>query len=113
MVAAWIRALIGVGPAMAFGSQKYNGPWADLAAAATNKSSARNSAPPKPAVHCGVPRVTSAPHPVGTMDAASSRAPSPTALAARACRLAPRVPGRTRPYVVRRKLGMLTTVQLI
>src|SRR5215471_4221794 len=43
IVAAWIRALIGVGPAMAFGSQKYSGPCADLAAAAMKISSARNS----------------------------------------------------------------------
>ena len=32
-----INALIGVGPAMALGSQKYSGPWADLAAAAISR----------------------------------------------------------------------------
>jgi len=30
MVAAWIRALTGVGPAMASGSHTYRGIWADL-----------------------------------------------------------------------------------
>ena len=38
MVAAWIKALTGVGPSMASGSQLNSGIWADLPAAA--KSSA-------------------------------------------------------------------------
>ena len=37
MVAAWIRALTGVGPAMASGSQTYSGIWALLPQAPTNK----------------------------------------------------------------------------
>ena len=37
MVAAWISALTGVGPAMASGSQTYSGIWADLPAAPMKK----------------------------------------------------------------------------
>src|SRR3954454_14073077 len=102
---------MGVGPAMALGSQKYSGPWADLAAAATNNRSARNSAPPSPLVHCGVLRVTSVPQPVGTVEAASSSAPSPMALAASACKPAPSVPGLSRQNEINRKLEMPTPVQ--
>jgi hypothetical protein len=40
MVAAWIRADTGVGPAMASGSQTYSGIWALLPAQARNSSSA-------------------------------------------------------------------------
>ena len=40
MVAAWIRALTGVGPAMASGSQTYKGICADLPVAPTNSSKA-------------------------------------------------------------------------
>src|SRR5919199_6309960 len=57
MVAAWISALIGVGPAIAFGSQKYSGPWADLAAAATNSSSANHSGQPGEPAHAPWPSV--------------------------------------------------------
>ncbi len=39
MVAAWIRAETGVGPSMASGSQLNRGIWADLPAAARNRSS--------------------------------------------------------------------------
>jgi hypothetical protein len=39
MVAAWISALTGVGPAMASGSQTYNGICADLPVAPTRRSS--------------------------------------------------------------------------
>ncbi len=38
MVAAWIRADTGVGPAMASGSQMYRGIWADLPVAPRNSS---------------------------------------------------------------------------
>ena len=38
MVAAWIRAETGVGPAMASGSQTYSGICADLPVAPTNSS---------------------------------------------------------------------------
>ena len=38
MVAAWIRALTGVGPSMASGSHVCSGTWALLAAAPTNSS---------------------------------------------------------------------------
>ena len=37
MVAAWISALTGVGPAMASGSQTYSGIWADLPQAPMNR----------------------------------------------------------------------------
>ena len=37
MVAAWIKAETGVGPAMASGSQTYRGIWADLPMAPTNR----------------------------------------------------------------------------
>src|SRR5215210_5475631 len=40
IVAAWIRADTGVGPAMASGSQTYSGIWALLPAQARNSSSA-------------------------------------------------------------------------
>src|SRR5690349_3853517 len=40
MVAAWMRADTGVGPAMASGSHTYNGSCADLPQAPTNSSSA-------------------------------------------------------------------------
>ena len=40
MVAAWISALTGVGPAMASGSQTYSGICADLPVAPTSSSSA-------------------------------------------------------------------------
>src|SRR3954447_13115614 len=40
MVAAWMRAETGVGPAMASGSHTYSGSWADLPAAPTNSSAA-------------------------------------------------------------------------
>ena len=40
MVAAWIRALTGVGPAMASGSQVCSGTWADLPTAPPSSSSA-------------------------------------------------------------------------
>src|SRR5687768_13224721 len=39
MVAAWIRALTGVGPAMASGSQTYSGSWALLPAQPRNRNS--------------------------------------------------------------------------
>src|ERR1700690_3467315 len=39
MVAAWINAETGVGPSMASGSHTYNGSWADLPQAPTNRSS--------------------------------------------------------------------------
>src|SRR5512140_179744 len=38
MVAAWIRALTGVGPAIASGSQTYNGSCADVPVAPTKRS---------------------------------------------------------------------------
>ena len=38
MVAAWISAETGVGPAMASGNQTYSGSWADLPAAARRNS---------------------------------------------------------------------------
>ena len=38
MVAAWMRADTGVGPAMASGSQMCSGNWADLPAAPTSSS---------------------------------------------------------------------------
>ena len=40
IVAAWINALTGVGPAMASGSQTYSGICADFPAAPTNRHSA-------------------------------------------------------------------------
>ena len=40
MVAAWMRADTGVGPAMASGSHTNSGSWADLPHAPTNRSSA-------------------------------------------------------------------------
>ena len=40
MVAAWINAETGVGPAMASGSQTYSGSCADLPTAPTNSSAA-------------------------------------------------------------------------
>ncbi len=48
MVAAWIRALTGVGPSMASGSQVCSGICALLAAAPTNSSRATASATPVP-----------------------------------------------------------------
>ena len=48
MVAAWIRALTGVGPSIASGSQVCSGICALLAAAPTNSSSATASATPLP-----------------------------------------------------------------
>ena len=55
MVAAWMRADTGVGPAMASGSQTSSGSWADLPTAPTNSSTAMAVAvdvasPPAPAV---------------------------------------------------------------
>ena len=46
IVAAWIRALTGVGPSMASGSQTYSGSWADLPVAPRNskKRDERNDA---------------------------------------------------------------------
>ena len=44
MVAAWIRADTGVGPAMASGSQMNNGIWADLPMAPMKSSTAMNVA---------------------------------------------------------------------
>src|SRR5689334_22486065 len=38
MVAAWMRADTGVGPAIASGSQTYSGNWADFPIAPTNSS---------------------------------------------------------------------------
>ena len=38
MVAAWIKALTGVGPSIASGSQVYNGIWADLPVAPINSN---------------------------------------------------------------------------
>ena len=54
MVAAWIRALTGVGPSMASGSQTWSGNWADLPTAPANRSRAisvtcHSSRPPTPA----------------------------------------------------------------
>ena len=40
IVAAWMRADTGVGPAMASGNQTYSGSWADLPTAPTNSSRA-------------------------------------------------------------------------
>ena len=40
MVAAWISADTGVGPAIASGNHTYSGSWADLPTAPTNSSSA-------------------------------------------------------------------------
>ncbi len=40
MVAAWMRADTGVGPAMASGSQTYSGIWADLPTAPMNSRAA-------------------------------------------------------------------------
>jgi hypothetical protein len=40
IVAAWIRAETGVGPAIASGSQTYSGIWADLPATPRNSSRA-------------------------------------------------------------------------
>src|SRR5262249_25564245 len=108
-----MRALIGVGPAMALGSQKYSGPGADFAAAAAKSRRARSSAAPATLVHVGVLRVTRAPQPVGTSAGASNKAPSPIAFAARACRPAPRVPGLSRQKEMSRKLEMPTPVQPI
>ncbi len=44
MVAAWISAETGVGPAMASGSHRYSGNWADLPIAPTNSITAMNVA---------------------------------------------------------------------
>jgi len=43
MVAAWIRALTGVGPSIASGSQVWSGSCADLAIAPTRKRKAASS----------------------------------------------------------------------
>ena len=59
IVAAWINALTGVGPAMASGSQTYSGICADLPVAATKKS-----------------RQTSVTTPVGSKPACASIAPN-------------------------------------
>ena len=47
MVAAWIKAEIGVGPSMASGSQTWRGNWADLAIGPinTNRQSASAAHP--------------------------------------------------------------------
>ena len=46
MVAAWIRALTGVGPSMASGSHVWSGICADLATAPTRRRNAANSSIP-------------------------------------------------------------------
>src|SRR3990172_4745806 len=46
MVAAWIRAETGVGPAMASGSQTYKGSWADLPATPTKRNKVMKSITP-------------------------------------------------------------------
>ena len=43
MVAAWMRALTGVGPSMASGSQVWSGIWADFATAPTRSRKAASS----------------------------------------------------------------------
>src|SRR5574341_402446 len=48
MVAAWIRALTGVGPAMASGNQTWSGSWADLPRAPPSKRAAARTAAPEP-----------------------------------------------------------------
>ena len=44
MVAAWMSADTGVGPAMASGNHRYSGNWADLPMAPTNNMTAMNVA---------------------------------------------------------------------
>ena len=46
MVAAWMRAETGVGPAIASGNHTYNGSWADLPAAASISSTTITVATP-------------------------------------------------------------------
>src|SRR5581483_5722916 len=106
-----MRALIGVGPAIALGSQKYSGPCADFAEAATMSSAASSAAPPMPAVQDGVCRVVRSPQPDGTTTAVRIRAASPTALAAMACRPALSVRGFSRQKLMRKKLVMQPPVQ--
>ena len=57
MVAAWIRALTGVGPSMASGSQVWSGIWADLATAPSSSSSATQLASELPFGHTSCARV--------------------------------------------------------
>ena len=52
MVAAWISALTGVGPAMASGSQVCSGSWADLPSAPPRISSAAATATAEPGGQC-------------------------------------------------------------
>ena len=48
IVAAWIRADTGVGPAMASGNHTYSGSWADLPAAASRNSTTASVAVREP-----------------------------------------------------------------
>ena len=51
MVAAWIRALTGVGPAMASGSHVCSGSWADLPSAPPRSKAEAAIAMPDPTAH--------------------------------------------------------------
>ncbi len=58
MVAAWIKAETGVGPAMASGSHTCSGTWADFPTAPANSSRAIAVATPLEIVDPAVPKTT-------------------------------------------------------
>src|SRR5579862_1127030 len=84
MVAAWMRALTGVGPAMASGSQTYNGICADLPVAPTNSNkvtTVTTATPPKvlpssTCTCCAISRKTTEPCPASDIAQNSRNAPS-------------------------------------
>ena len=80
MVAAWISADTGVGPAMAAGSHHHSGPCADLAQAAITKHQA-SAVARSGACWAMAPSPVSSPMPAGTNTTATSSAASPMALA--------------------------------
>ena len=87
MVAAWIKALTGVGPSMASGSQTYSGICADFPAAPTNSNSAI-------AVRTGAP---------------TARAWAPSA-ASKACRIPKFAATSASPAEVKRMVPNVTAV---
>ena len=91
MVAAWIRALTGVGPAMASGSQVCSGSCADLPMAPPSSSSAAATARAEPAGQAAAARAQSAwmssvPSCVNSRKSPSDMAVSPTRVTMNALR---------------------------
>jgi len=92
MVAAWIRALTGVGPAMASGSHTYSGICALLPVAAANSSSAITAAAAVPSTAPAWGRTSpndSEPNSRKTTNMASMKPTSPMRLTTKAFLAAP------------------------